>query len=155
MRGTIEEKVMSLQNFKVSVANAVINADNASLTTMNTDSLLDLFTPPATISHKVISVSLSLSLSLSFSLLFLSHFLPMSCSPCSFFSFRIFASTFVPSTRSLSLYFSLSLSIHLSIFWASPIDFAFLAVTFPPSLSLSFFWSSCTGICCSFSIYVF
>ncbi|KAI4370311.1 hypothetical protein MLD38_018674 [Melastoma candidum] len=43
MRGTLEEKVMSLQKFKVSVANAVINADNASLNTMNTDQLLDLF----------------------------------------------------------------------------------------------------------------
>lgn len=45
MRGTLEEKVMSLQKFKVSVANSVINADNASLKTMNTDQLLDLFTP--------------------------------------------------------------------------------------------------------------
>ncbi|XP_059663033.1 TATA-binding protein-associated factor BTAF1 isoform X2 [Cornus florida] len=44
MRGTLEEKVMSLQKFKMSVANAVINADNASLKTMNTDQLLDLFT---------------------------------------------------------------------------------------------------------------
>ncbi|KAA8528192.1 hypothetical protein F0562_035557 [Nyssa sinensis] len=44
MRGTLEEKVMSLQKFKVSVANAVINADNASMKTMNTDQLLDLFT---------------------------------------------------------------------------------------------------------------
>ncbi|XP_031131067.1 TATA-binding protein-associated factor BTAF1 [Ipomoea triloba] len=45
MRGTLEEKVMSLQRFKVSVANAVINSENASLKTMNTDQLLDLFTP--------------------------------------------------------------------------------------------------------------
>lgn len=44
MRGTLEEKIMSLQKFKVSVANAVINAENASLKTMNTDQLLDLFT---------------------------------------------------------------------------------------------------------------
>ncbi|TYH92599.1 hypothetical protein ES332_A13G193200v1 [Gossypium tomentosum] len=43
MRGTLEEKVMSLQWFKLSVANAVINAENASLKTMNTDQLLDLF----------------------------------------------------------------------------------------------------------------
>ncbi|KAK8545550.1 hypothetical protein V6N13_066828 [Hibiscus sabdariffa] len=43
MRGTLEEKVMSLQRFKLSVANAVINAENASLKTMNTDQLLDLF----------------------------------------------------------------------------------------------------------------
>ncbi|EPS58874.1 chromatin remodeling complex subunit, partial [Genlisea aurea] len=45
MRGTLEEKVMSLQKFKVSIANAVINADNSSMNTMNTDQLLDLFTP--------------------------------------------------------------------------------------------------------------
>ncbi|MCL7026697.1 hypothetical protein MKW94_014094 [Papaver nudicaule] len=45
MRGTLEEKVMSLQRFKVSVANAVINAENTSMKTMNTDQLLDLFTP--------------------------------------------------------------------------------------------------------------
>ncbi|GAA0152941.1 hypothetical protein LIER_11297 [Lithospermum erythrorhizon] len=45
MRGTLEEKVMSLQKFKVSVANSVINVDNASMKTMNTDQLLDLFTP--------------------------------------------------------------------------------------------------------------
>ena len=44
MRGTLEEKVMSLQKFKVSVANSVINAENASMKTMNTDQLLDLFT---------------------------------------------------------------------------------------------------------------
>lgn len=43
MRGTLEEKVMSLQRFKVSVADAVINAENASMKTMNTDQLLDLF----------------------------------------------------------------------------------------------------------------
>lgn len=48
MRGTLEEKVMSLQKFKVSIANAIINAENASLKTMNTDQLLDLFTPADT-----------------------------------------------------------------------------------------------------------
>lgn len=48
MRGTLEEKVMSLQKFKVSVANAVINAENASMKTMNTDQLLDLFTSAQT-----------------------------------------------------------------------------------------------------------
>lgn len=48
MRGTLEEKVMSLQKFKVSIANAVINSENASLKTMNTDQLLDLFTPADT-----------------------------------------------------------------------------------------------------------
>lgn len=35
---------MSLQRFKISVANTVINADNASLNTMDTAQLLDLFT---------------------------------------------------------------------------------------------------------------
>lgn len=48
MRGSLEEKVMSLQKFKVSIANAVINAENASLKTMNTDQLLDLFTSSQT-----------------------------------------------------------------------------------------------------------
>lgn len=52
MRGTLEEKVMSLQKFKLSVANAVINSENASMKTMNTDQLLDLFTS-ASVSGKV------------------------------------------------------------------------------------------------------
>ncbi|XP_061359384.1 TATA-binding protein-associated factor BTAF1 isoform X2 [Gastrolobium bilobum] len=55
MRGTLEEKVMSLQRFKVSVANAVINSENASMKTMNTDQLLDLFAS-AEISKKGSSV---------------------------------------------------------------------------------------------------
>ena len=55
MRGTLEEKVMSLQRFKVSVANAIINAENASLKTMNTDQLLDLFASAET-SNKVIFI---------------------------------------------------------------------------------------------------
>ncbi|KAH9321118.1 hypothetical protein KI387_015757, partial [Taxus chinensis] len=56
MRGTLEEKVMSLQKFKVSVANAVINAENASLNSMDTTQLLDLFTTSA-LSGKVASSS--------------------------------------------------------------------------------------------------
>ena len=48
MRGTMEERKMSLQKFKTMVANAVINAENASLKTMNTDQLLDLFTSAET-----------------------------------------------------------------------------------------------------------
>ena len=48
MRGTLEEKIMGLQKFKVLVANAVINAENASLNSMDTTQLLDLFTPSAT-----------------------------------------------------------------------------------------------------------
>lgn len=54
MRGTLEEKIMGLQKFKVSVANAVINAENASLNSMDTTQLLDLFTPSAT-SRKIAS----------------------------------------------------------------------------------------------------
>lgn len=57
MRGTLEEKVMSLQRFKLSVANAVINSENASMKTMNTDQLLDLFASAET-SRKVIISSL-------------------------------------------------------------------------------------------------
>eukprot|EP00898_Chlorokybus_atmophyticus_P005845 jgi/Chlat1/6261/Chrsp44S05775 len=43
-RGTVEEKVMSLQRFKLSIANAVVNKDNLSMDTMDTTQLLDLFT---------------------------------------------------------------------------------------------------------------
>lgn len=57
MRATMEEKVMSLQKFKVSVANAVINAENSSMKTMNTDQLLDLFTPTQTIRKVYLSIS--------------------------------------------------------------------------------------------------
>lgn len=70
MRGTLEEKVMSLQKFKLSVANAVINAENASMKTMNTDQLLDLFATAET-SKKVLLAGLlcifvMISMSLSF-----------------------------------------------------------------------------------------
>ncbi|BDA40363.1 TATA-binding protein-associated factor 172 [Coccomyxa sp. Obi] len=41
-RGTLEERIMGLQRFKLDVANAVVNADNASLATMNTTQVLDL-----------------------------------------------------------------------------------------------------------------
>jgi len=43
-RGTLEEKIMSLQRFKLDVANAVVNTDNCSLSTMDTGQLLELFT---------------------------------------------------------------------------------------------------------------
>ena len=43
-RGTIEEKVMSLQRFKLDVANAVVNTDNASMKSMDTGAMLELFT---------------------------------------------------------------------------------------------------------------
>ncbi|CAH1396143.1 unnamed protein product [Nezara viridula] len=42
-RATLEEKIMGLQKFKLMTANTVISADNASLETMGTDKLLDLF----------------------------------------------------------------------------------------------------------------
>ena len=42
-RGTLEEKIMGLQRFKLSIANTVVSAENASLDTMNTGQLLDLF----------------------------------------------------------------------------------------------------------------
>lgn len=43
MRNTLEERVMGLQQFKLDVANAVVNADNVSLGAMDTTQLLDLF----------------------------------------------------------------------------------------------------------------
>uniref|UniRef100_A0A8C6ULC0 BTAF1 RNA polymerase II, B-TFIID transcription factor-associated n=1 Tax=Neogobius melanostomus TaxID=47308 RepID=A0A8C6ULC0_9GOBI len=43
-RGTLEEKIMGLQKFKMSIANTVISQDNASLHSMGTDQLLNLFT---------------------------------------------------------------------------------------------------------------
>ncbi|KAH9489880.1 btaf1 RNA polymerase II, B-TFIID transcription factor-associated, 170kDa [Bulinus truncatus] len=42
-RGTLEEKIMGLQKFKMAVANTVITQENSSLQTMGTDQLLDLF----------------------------------------------------------------------------------------------------------------
>ncbi|XP_063291293.1 TATA-binding protein-associated factor 172 isoform X1 [Pelobates fuscus] len=43
-RGTLEEKIMGLQKFKMSIANTVISQENSSLHSMGTDQLLDLFT---------------------------------------------------------------------------------------------------------------
>ncbi|KAK2572016.1 TATA-binding protein-associated factor 172 [Acropora cervicornis] len=43
-RGTLEEKIMGLQKFKLNIANTVISQDNSSLSTMDTGQLLDLFT---------------------------------------------------------------------------------------------------------------
>ncbi|XP_067006130.2 TATA-binding protein-associated factor 172 [Anabrus simplex] len=42
-RGTLEEKIMGLQKFKLKTANTVISSENASMETMGTDQLLDLF----------------------------------------------------------------------------------------------------------------
>ncbi len=46
VRGTLEERIMGLQRFKLDVAAAVVNADNASLASLDTSGLLDLFSPP-------------------------------------------------------------------------------------------------------------
>ena len=46
VRGTLEERIMGLQRFKLDVAAAVVNADNASLASLDTSGLLDLFAPP-------------------------------------------------------------------------------------------------------------
>uniref|UniRef100_A0A3Q3GBQ6 BTAF1 RNA polymerase II, B-TFIID transcription factor-associated n=1 Tax=Kryptolebias marmoratus TaxID=37003 RepID=A0A3Q3GBQ6_KRYMA len=43
-QGTLEEKIMGLQKFKMSIANTVINQENTSLQSMGTDQLLNLFT---------------------------------------------------------------------------------------------------------------
>uniref|UniRef100_A0A3Q3JAF2 BTAF1 RNA polymerase II, B-TFIID transcription factor-associated n=1 Tax=Monopterus albus TaxID=43700 RepID=A0A3Q3JAF2_MONAL len=43
-RGTLEEKIMGLQKFKMSIANTVISQENASLQSMGTNQLLNLFT---------------------------------------------------------------------------------------------------------------
>ncbi|KAJ3038188.1 btaf1 RNA polymerase II, B-TFIID transcription factor-associated, 170kDa [Rhizophlyctis rosea] len=42
-RGTLEEKIMGLQKFKLNIASSVINQDNAGLKSMNPDQILDLF----------------------------------------------------------------------------------------------------------------
>eukprot|EP00004_Rigifila_ramosa_P002863 TRINITY_DN1291_c0_g1_i2.p1 TRINITY_DN1291_c0_g1~~TRINITY_DN1291_c0_g1_i2.p1 ORF type:complete len:1130 (+),score=212.76 TRINITY_DN1291_c0_g1_i2:3557-6946(+) len=42
-RNTLEEKIMGLQRFKLNIANSVVNTENASLRTMDTGQLLDLF----------------------------------------------------------------------------------------------------------------
>ncbi len=42
-RHTIEEKILGLQQFKLKTANTVIGDDNASLQSMATDRLFDLF----------------------------------------------------------------------------------------------------------------
>merc|ERR1719391_1904713 len=42
-RNTLEEKIMSLQQFKIHTAKSVISDDNSSLASMQTDQVLDLF----------------------------------------------------------------------------------------------------------------
>uniref|UniRef100_A0AAG5D4I1 TATA-binding protein-associated factor 172 n=1 Tax=Anopheles atroparvus TaxID=41427 RepID=A0AAG5D4I1_ANOAO len=43
-RKSLEEKIMGLQKFKLLTANTIVSDDNASMDTMGTDQLLDLFT---------------------------------------------------------------------------------------------------------------
>jgi len=43
-RDTLEERIMSLQRFKLDVSNAVVTADNVSMASMDTGALLELFT---------------------------------------------------------------------------------------------------------------
>lgn len=43
-KDTLEEKIMGLQRFKLNIASSVITQQNAALSTMNTDQVLDLFT---------------------------------------------------------------------------------------------------------------
>jgi hypothetical protein len=48
-RGTVEQDIMSLQHFKVGIANAVVNAENSNMAVdLNTNQLLDLYETPAT-----------------------------------------------------------------------------------------------------------
>jgi len=42
-KGTLEEKIMGLQRFKLNIANSVITQQNSGLTSMDTDLVLDLF----------------------------------------------------------------------------------------------------------------
>jgi len=42
--GTIEEKVIGIQNVKLAMTRAIVNSDNSAMCTMNTEELLDLFT---------------------------------------------------------------------------------------------------------------
>ncbi|KAI9664076.1 MAG: TATA-binding protein-associated factor mot1 [Bathelium mastoideum] len=42
-RGTVEEKILNLQRFKIDMASTVVNQQNAGLGTMGTDQILDLF----------------------------------------------------------------------------------------------------------------
>ncbi|KAI8639842.1 hypothetical protein BD408DRAFT_371118 [Parasitella parasitica] len=42
-RGTLEEKIMGLQKFKMNIANSIVNQQNSGLHSMDTDQILDLF----------------------------------------------------------------------------------------------------------------
>jgi TATA-binding protein-associated factor len=42
-KNTLEEKIMGLQKFKTNIAKSIVNRDNSSLKTMDTEQLVDLF----------------------------------------------------------------------------------------------------------------
>jgi len=42
-KGTLEEKIMGLQRFKLNIANSVVTQQNSGLSSMDTDLVLDLF----------------------------------------------------------------------------------------------------------------
>lgn len=42
-RGTLEDKIMGIQRFKTHIANTIVNRENSSLQSMNTDQLVNLF----------------------------------------------------------------------------------------------------------------
>ncbi|KAI9328933.1 SNF2 family N-terminal domain-containing protein [Obelidium mucronatum] len=42
-RGTLEEKIMGLQKFKLNIASSIINQDNSGIESMDTNQILDLF----------------------------------------------------------------------------------------------------------------
>ena len=44
-KGTLEEKIMGLQKFKMNIASTVVNQQNSGLASMDTHQLLDLFDP--------------------------------------------------------------------------------------------------------------
>jgi TATA-binding protein-associated factor len=52
LQDTLEQRIMSLQKFKIDVANAVVNQDNMSMSAMDTGQLLDLFGTPAAAAEK-------------------------------------------------------------------------------------------------------
>ncbi len=57
LRGSVEEHIMGLQRFKLDVAGAIVNADNATMAAMDTARLLDLFAPGQVCSWALVSFS--------------------------------------------------------------------------------------------------
>jgi len=55
-KGTIEEKIMKIQELKMAMSAAIVNSENSSMYSMGTDKLLDLFTFEADESSSVIQL---------------------------------------------------------------------------------------------------